>query len=305
MLYDFGPLERWDVFGNPKARRIKAQATFLEESQAQSAVSSLNGKELPFNSAGKLFVQLITSVKFKVSTRVYHVVKHRVNSLKVEWDRQFVRFTSVERGYNRILKLEGEDRQLVTQAKKDLEHIITGTVMIIDGKVIWCPDFRIDRSAYGKLRKIERDLEVVIIRDVRASNFRVFGQEDKSTPAAETLQHLIEEIECANRSKKTTSPPEIQNPDTDCVVCFCEPDEVLQTSCGHIYCGSCFVNMCQAEASTSGDFSIKCPGSSGACVSRPTVQLVTRHTPEYIVRSTEAIIVMVLESWSKLKRNWE
>ncbi|KAJ4253907.1 hypothetical protein NW762_010305 [Fusarium torreyae] len=264
MLYETGPLERWNVFGNPQARRIKAQATFVEEGQAQSAVSSLNGKNLPFNPAGKLFVQLITSVKFKISTRVYDVVKNRVKSLKVDWDRHFIRFTLSGHGYNRILKLEGEDRQLVARAKNDLEHIITGTVMTTDGKIIWHPNFRIDRSAYGKLRKIERDLDVVIIRNVRASNFRVFGQEDKFTPAAEALQHLIEDIRSANRSK-TISPPRIKNPETDCVVCFCEPDDALQTSCGHVYCGLCFINMCQAEASTSGEFSIRCPGNVGNC----------------------------------------
>ncbi|KAF4951505.1 hypothetical protein FSARC_12899 [Fusarium sarcochroum] len=275
LLYDIGPLERWDVFGNPKARRIKAQATFVQGSQAQAAVSSLNGKELPFNPAGKLFIQLITSVKFKLSKRVYDVVQKAIHSKKADWGRQFIRFSILpEHGFNRILKLEGEDRQLVAQAKKDLEHIITGTVMKVDGKIIWYPDFRIDRSVYGKLRKIERDLDVVIIRDVRASNFRVFGPEDKFTAAAEALHQLIEQmgsVNCIMSDKKTISLTEVQNPQTDCSVCFCEAEEALQTSCGHTYCSLCFVNMCQAEASTSGDFSIKCPGDSGGC--KTTFQL--------------------------------
>ncbi|KAK7430525.1 hypothetical protein QQZ08_003044 [Neonectria magnoliae] len=38
MLYEFGPLERWDVSNDAKGRRIKAQATFANESQARNAV---------------------------------------------------------------------------------------------------------------------------------------------------------------------------------------------------------------------------------------------------------------------------
>ena len=66
MLCGKGELERWSLFGSSVARRIKAQTTFVEESHARLAASSLDGAELPFNQAGKLFLQLITSVKFKV-----------------------------------------------------------------------------------------------------------------------------------------------------------------------------------------------------------------------------------------------
>lgn len=47
MLYEKGELERWSVFGGTASRRIRAQATFVEESHAQLAASSLDGAELP------------------------------------------------------------------------------------------------------------------------------------------------------------------------------------------------------------------------------------------------------------------
>jgi hypothetical protein len=52
---------------------------------------------------------------------------------------------------------------------------------------------------------------------------------------------------------------------SDCPICLGEPEEPVPTSCGHVYCGLCFTNMCQAEASTLGAFCITCQGDSGEC----------------------------------------
>ncbi|KAF5665101.1 hypothetical protein FDENT_12674 [Fusarium denticulatum] len=264
MLYDKGELEKWTVFDSSTAKRIKAQATFVEECHAQVAASSLDGTELPFNHNGKLFVQLITSVKFKVSARVYDAVKKTIDAHKPNWNRQFIRYSALpERGFHRILKIEGEDRQVVSQAKRVLEKVITGTVLTMDGKNIWYSNLKISKNAYRKLQKIERDLEVVIIRDVRASNFRAFGPQDRLAQAAEALKQLIDELKAGDHAiQKSVKRQQLE---TDCPVCFDEAEESLETSCGHIYCSLCFFNMCQAEASTSGDCSISCMGDSGKC----------------------------------------
>ena len=205
MLYEKGELERWSVFGSSVARRIKAQATFVEESHAQLAASSLDGAEWPFNQAGKLFLQLITSVKFKVSARVYDAVKETIDAHKSIWNRQFVGYSALpEHGFNRVLKIEGEDRQLVAEARRTLEKVITGTVMTMDGKSIWYPNLKISKNAYKKLRKIERDLGVVIIRDIQALFFRAYGPEDRLAQAAEALQQLIEELKAECSVMSTT-----------------------------------------------------------------------------------------------------
>ncbi|KAM0416779.1 hypothetical protein ACHAPD_005716 [Fusarium lateritium] len=267
MLYEKGELERWSVSDNSTAKRIKAHATFVDKSHAQVAASSLNQTELPFNSTGKLFVQLITSVKFKVSVRVYNSVKKSIDAHKSQWSRQFIHYSALpERGFNRILKIEGEDRQLVAQAKRTLENIITGTVMTMDGKNIWYSNLKISKNAYRKLQKIEQDLEVVIIRDIRASNFRAFGPEDRLAQAADALQQLVNELKAGDHAmKKAAVPVKTKNLGTDCSVCFGEAEESLETSCGHIYCNICFVNMCQSGELRSGDFSIRCVGDSDNC----------------------------------------
>ncbi|KAH7123240.1 hypothetical protein B0J13DRAFT_151848 [Dactylonectria estremocensis] len=322
MLYEFGPLERWQVSNSSQGKRVKAHAVFFEEPHARDAASSLDRRPLPFCQAGKLFAQLITTVRFKVSTRVYEVVKNRIELQKKEWEGQYIRFFAFPpKSFSRILKLEGEDRQLVAQAQSDLEKIVAGQVLVKEGKKLWHADYRISGFEYKKLKKIERNLGVVIIRDVRSSQFRIFGPEENYTQAADALHKLIEDVTSKSHSiilesvdefrwavgggfdvlnaqlgqdkavfdislrrivvrgsgedfalaklilaRRQTEPiKKIYNALTDCPICMCEAEEPVRTSCNHVYCGLCFVNMCQAEASGPGEFRITCKGNSGSC----------------------------------------
>ncbi|KAF5651177.1 hypothetical protein F25303_4171 [Fusarium sp. NRRL 25303] len=260
-----GPYEIEMGDSSPTARRVKAQARFIEESEALDAVSQLNETWLPFNSSGKLYIQHLHLVKFRVSSRVYGVVENSIETLRKEWERQFVSFSSVlERGH-RVLKLESQDREHFIQAKEVLIQIINGTTMTLYGKNLWSPDFKADRGAYRRLQEIEQDLGVVIIRDIKSSKFRVFGPEDKFVPACETLDQLLQELQPRSKGQNSEPSRTERTAEGDCSVCFCEADQALATSCGHVYCTICFVNMCLVEASTIGDFSIKCIGDEGNC----------------------------------------
>ncbi|KAF4434852.1 hypothetical protein FACUT_7512 [Fusarium acutatum] len=139
LLYDIGALEEWEVFGSPTARRVKAQARFIEDSEALDAVAQLNEICLPFNPSGKLYLQHVHLVKFRVSTRVYGVVEESIESLRKDWERQFVYLSSVpERGY-RVLKLDSQDRELFMHAKEALEKLSM--------ERLWSPDFKADRGS--------------------------------------------------------------------------------------------------------------------------------------------------------------
>ncbi|KAK7214274.1 hypothetical protein V2G26_021452 [Clonostachys chloroleuca] len=322
MLYEFGPLEKWEVSDTTKGMRVKAHATFLEESQAHHAASTLDGKRLPFCDSSKLFVEAVTSVRFKVSTRVYDVIQQRINSNKSSWDRQYIYFFAFpSRGFYRVLKLEGRDRESVAKAKQDLDVILAGEVMRLDGKAILYPGSKISRESYKRLKMVEEELGVVIIRDMQTSQFRVFGAEAPQALATKALDRLIKETISAQHfislsqepdfrwavdggfralesqlgsdkasfdresrciiiqgserdfadaksivaSKQKKLSGERQRGETECSVCFCEADEPIHTSCNHTYCGLCFIDMCQAQASAPLQFCITCVGNSDQC----------------------------------------
>lgn len=49
----------------------------------------------------------------------------------------------------------------------------------------------------------------------------------------------------------------------ECSVCWCPPDDAVQTRCGHIYCRECFENLCHSGASSQS--LIECKGSADTC----------------------------------------
>jgi len=194
MLLQFGPLEWWGVSPNSKGKRIKAQARFFEESHAREAVSSLNNGPLSFSKTARLTVQLVTLAKFKVSTRIHDALRERLWSQMPAWESQHIHFVvhPPHQGYC-VLKLEGEDSQLVAQAKETLERIIDGEVVRKDGKDLWSASLGRNGDAYQRLKQVEQDYGVVIMRDRRKSQLRLFGPEGSYRRATEALETLTQE----------------------------------------------------------------------------------------------------------------
>ncbi|KAH6845780.1 hypothetical protein B0I37DRAFT_398921 [Chaetomium sp. MPI-CAGE-AT-0009] len=187
MLSRFGPLEWWEVSTNSKGKRIKAQARFFEEAHARDAASSLDGKLLPFSDTAKLTAQLMTTAKFKVSTRIYDALSERIGKHTPLWESQHLHFVAYppHRGY-RVLKLEGEDSTTLAQAKKTLDHIVGGEVATTeDGKDLWNASLGRNGEGYNCVKQVEQDHGVVVVRDRQQSNRR-------STKALEvSLQKVI------------------------------------------------------------------------------------------------------------------
>ncbi|KAK4033478.1 hypothetical protein C8A01DRAFT_19571 [Parachaetomium inaequale] len=194
MLLEFGPLEWWEVSTIAKGKRIKAQARFFDESHAREAASSLDNKLLPFSKTARLTVRLMTSAKFKVSTRIYDALSERLGSQTPIWEGQHLHFVAYPplRGY-RVLKLESEDSRLLAQAKETVERIVAGEVVKKDGKDLWNPGLGRTGDEYKRLKQVERDYGVVIVRDRRKSQLRLFGPEGSCRQATEALETLIQD----------------------------------------------------------------------------------------------------------------
>ncbi|KAK3299623.1 uncharacterized protein B0H64DRAFT_337702 [Chaetomium fimeti] len=325
MLSRFGPLEWWEVSNNNKGKRIKAQARFFEEAHARDAASALNNKLLPFSATTKLTTQLMTTAKFKVSTRIYLALSERIGLQTLIWEGQCLHFVAYppHNGY-RVLKLEGEDSAKLAQAKKTLDHIVGGEVATKDGKDLWNASFGRNGEGYQSLKQVEQDYGVVIVRDRRKSQLRLYGPEASNRRATKALELLLRNVvsdshvieldsdgfrwACKGGFKALASHlggnkatfdiastpkriliegskadltaamaivaakqtgPITPTPDTDtdtaCSVCWNEADEPVRTSCNHVYCADCFLNLCQAPSSGTTAFRISCFGDLGRC----------------------------------------
>lgn len=68
---------------------------------------------------------------------------------------------------------------------------------MLDQKAVLYPGFKISRESHKRLKTIKEELGVVIIRDVRSSQFRVFGPKERQALATKALDLLIKETTSA------------------------------------------------------------------------------------------------------------
>lgn len=200
MLLQFGLLERWEVFGvRSTGRRVRARARFWEESHAREAVSLLDNKRLSFTGNGRLSVRLLISTKFKVSARIYDALQEPLGLQTPLWERQFLKFVAYppHKGY-RVLKLEGEDKELVSQAKKTLEQIVGGEVVRKGGQTIWSASLGGNGAEYKRLKELERIHGVAIMRDRQKSQLRLFGPERAYGRVTDAIAALVQATQDGN-----------------------------------------------------------------------------------------------------------
>lgn len=194
LLLQVGPLERWVGSAETPGKRFKAKARFLNEADARQAAKLLHNKPLPFNKNGKLTVQLVHSARLKVSTLIYNAVEHEINAHKQAWISEHLLYAAYppDHGF-RVLKIEGELSNDVAKAKAAMEKILSGELMTVNGEPIWANSFAGNGRAYQKMKEIQRDLGLVIIRDKRRSQLRVMGARTRYDEAKRALTELAKE----------------------------------------------------------------------------------------------------------------
>ncbi|KAK4064254.1 uncharacterized protein Triagg1_9050 [Trichoderma aggressivum f. europaeum] len=199
MLLESGPLERWEVPTNSKAKRFNAYGVFYDESSARNAASSLNKKPLSFSRTTQLSVSVVASAKFKILAKIYDMVRPRINAQKPAWDRQYIRFSEFScKGQYHLLRLEGDNHPGVVKAKECIETIVKGEVVRMEGKDLRCGNFRKDGTEFKKVQTIENTFKVLIIPDIRRSQFRVFGREAVPKETLERITKLLQD--CVSES---------------------------------------------------------------------------------------------------------
>ena len=185
-----GPVEfsmRPDTLG----KRFKAVALFADEADAREAINVLHDQPQEFLNKDKLALQLLSSAKFKVSADIYECVRSQVASLVPSWRDQHLTFreylgVGVQKRFI-TLKIEGEVTKLVAAATNTLETIVSGKVLQDDDLPFWEPSLTTNGLAFHKLKQIEKQYEVVVIRDKTKRQLMYFGPIDKF----KSVQNLV------------------------------------------------------------------------------------------------------------------
>jgi hypothetical protein len=191
LLLQAGPLELWEGSPEGTGKRFKAKAWFMNDADARQAVAMFNDKPLPFNKNGKLTVQLVHSAKLKISAGVFSAAEQEIAAHEPAWKSQHLVYRAYPpaNGF-RVLKIEGGVAKDVATAKKTLEQILDGEVVTNEDGAVWAPAFAANGRVYQRLKQLERDLGLVIVRDKRRSQLRLLGPPSSRADACAAIVEL-------------------------------------------------------------------------------------------------------------------
>ncbi|EEU44556.1 uncharacterized protein NECHADRAFT_96471 [Fusarium vanettenii 77-13-4] len=271
LLTRIGPIEYWETTLESTAKRVKATARFLDEKGARDAASQLNGTALPFHKPGKLTVQMVYSVKFKIRSDIYAAILPRVNSQASAWREKYVYFRAYPT--SSTFKLEGESDTEVASSKSVLEGLLGGVVAKRGQSDLWDPSLKQNGHLWRLIKQQQQDLGVVVVRDKTKNVLRLFGTEKACSKAEGHLASLFTKEASSDHVIQLDPEKRLWALKGECSVCWTEADSPVRVKCGHVYCQDCFENSC-AALSTSG---FLCHGDEGRCEQAVSLQDLHAH----------------------------
>ncbi|KAM7185936.1 hypothetical protein V8F33_012125 [Rhypophila sp. PSN 637] len=262
MLSRFGPFVDWEVRPESKGnlKRLEVRARFTYEADARNAAALLSKPHAEV----KLNVELRTSVKFRITNPVYGLIEEQIIAFKASWERAGINVNVYQSGLaSNVVNIESADSNAVAYAKIALQEILRGRVASHQGKELWHPGFAFHTGEIRRwVKLVEGQCQVQIKEDSSKSQLRILGSEKGYDQAVEVLASLLSQIE---QTQPVPGPGDKaghseEEQEHECAVCFCPPEDPIESSCGHRYCKDCFTTMARAAGSFTAtrQFSISC-----------------------------------------------
>ncbi|KAJ2891505.1 uncharacterized protein MKZ38_000281 [Zalerion maritima] len=205
LLTNIGELDYWQDAPYTAAAMAKAQARFRDDEDAQKAAATLKGEILSLGGISRILtVQLVYAARMKEAETVYYAAKGELEKEREMWKAMGVLFIPYppSKGY-RVLKLEGTDRNNVVSVKKMLDGILGGqTAVDGNGKTLWATSFGGRGKAYRKIKEVEKDFRIAIIRDRRKCQLRLYGPAERWRKATKELAVIAEQTSSASHTIK-------------------------------------------------------------------------------------------------------
>ncbi len=189
------PIEWGQANTELEGKRAKAIAQFYKESNAREAAKSLHDKPLPFCKSMKLTTQLVSTAKFKVATNVFNAVQSRIRTASQTWKKQHLNFkvypSADLRQQYRVLKVEGQVAKDVATAKETMDKILDGITVMSHGEVLWAPSLNNNENAFQKLKQIQQDHGVIVVRNRRKAELKLYSSLKKCSGVESVIADMI------------------------------------------------------------------------------------------------------------------
>jgi hypothetical protein len=195
LLNHIGPIEWSQANTELEGKRAKAVARFYEEADARAAATSLHNYSLSFGKNMKLSTQLVNTAKFKVATTIFSAVQTRIRIASQDWSKEHLNFKvypcAGPGSQYRVLKIEGPVAKDVAAAKETMDKILDGIIVMSHDEPLWTHSLTYNGTVFQNLKQIEKDHGVVVIRNRRKGELRLYGSPDKCAGAQSAIVKMI------------------------------------------------------------------------------------------------------------------
>lgn len=195
LLSQIGPIEWHQANTELEGKRAKAVARFYDERDARRAATSLDNFQLSFGKNIKLSTQLVNIAKFKVATIIFSAVQSQIRVASQDWSKKHLNFKiypcAGPASQYRLLKIEGSVAKDVATAKETMDKILDGVIALRRGEPLWTHSLSYNGDAFHKLKRIEKDHHVVVIRNRKKGELRLYGPPESCSSAESAIADMV------------------------------------------------------------------------------------------------------------------
>ncbi|KAJ7765586.1 hypothetical protein B0H16DRAFT_1367298 [Mycena metata] len=182
LLEDFGPVDMFDTLPMSKSTaKLVAFAQFQTADAAAAAESALRTTSPPFLGRTPFFIERTFSVKYSIRPALFSKVRGPIDLL-AGLHPSMIRYYLDEISTDPvILVLHGSDPKTLGRVKAELDRVVQGELLVLDGQKFW-DDFFVDAEGQTFVDSVITTSHVFVRSDTRTRTIRLFG------PEAERLQ---------------------------------------------------------------------------------------------------------------------
>lgn len=201
LFKDVGPLQSFEDRGTNKEGKDSVQVTYLDSQNAANAVPLLNGRELKH--FGKLTVQHIKTMKFKILTKTLDAIRPELNRI-IGSGPMWMQSRTLETSYSLVrLNCSGiRATKILADSRIEVKKLLIGEVILHDRKALWHPELQGPKSL-SFLTGISRTNGVHIYRNDRRRQLILYGGQPASRLSA--TRSLIAAVKSFEKSKQVIS----------------------------------------------------------------------------------------------------
>ena len=179
---DFGPLKKWHHAPSaPTSRRTRVGATFEHPASAEEAAKALHGQRLEFKDGthAQLAAEVYTTIQISIPASQYRATKAPIEEAVAPWEQKRISFMArlkQEKYVSLYLSSYESYYPALLDATKAVEDVLDGHLVISeDDKPLWHPAFERNWPWFDKVKDLEDELPVYIVRSRTNTELRVSG----------------------------------------------------------------------------------------------------------------------------------